>query len=68
MAGAFGQKVVPLLAEGVRDHRDQALAGHNLRLTIDQGIQYVAERELAAAAVREDARIGPMAHGLRRAS
>ena len=37
-----------LFADGVQD--DQALAGHNLFLTIDQGIQYVAERELALAA------------------
>ncbi|HLV21132.1 MAG TPA: penicillin-binding transpeptidase domain-containing protein [Polyangiaceae bacterium] len=37
-----------LFADGVQD--EQALAGHNLYLTIDQGIQYVAERELSAAA------------------
>jgi cell division protein FtsI (penicillin-binding protein 3) len=36
-----------LLAEGIKN--DQALAGHNLQLTLDQGIQYAAERELAAA-------------------
>jgi cell division protein FtsI (penicillin-binding protein 3) len=36
-----------LLAEGIKN--DQALAGHNLQLTIDQGIQYAAERELGAA-------------------
>lgn len=37
-----------LFADGVSD--EQALAGHNVYLTIDQGIQFVAERELAAAA------------------
>ena len=37
-----------LFADGVQD--DQALAGHNIFTTIDQGIQYAAERELAAAA------------------
>jgi cell division protein FtsI (penicillin-binding protein 3) len=37
-----------LFSDGVQD--DQALAGHDLHLTIDQGIQYVAERELASAA------------------
>jgi cell division protein FtsI (penicillin-binding protein 3) len=36
-----------LLADGVKD--DQALAGHDLYLTVDQGIEFVAERELAAA-------------------
>ena len=42
-----------LLAQGVQD--EQALAGHDIRLTIDQGIQYVAERELAAAATTFEA-------------
>ncbi len=37
-----------LFADGVAD--EQALAGHNVYLTIDQHLQYVAERELAAAA------------------
>ncbi len=37
-----------LFADGVSD--EQALAGHSVYLTIDQGIQFVAERELAAAA------------------
>ena len=37
-----------LLADGIQD--DQALAGHDIALTIDQGIQHVAERELAVAA------------------
>lgn len=37
-----------LFAEGVQD--EQALAGHNVELTLDQGIQFAAERELAHAA------------------
>jgi cell division protein FtsI (penicillin-binding protein 3) len=37
-----------IFADGIED--DRALAGHNAYLTIDQGIQFVAERELAAAA------------------
>lgn len=37
-----------LLADGIQD--DRALAGHDLHLSIDQGIQFVAERELAQAA------------------
>ncbi len=37
-----------LLADGIQD--DQALAGHDVWLTIDQGIQYVAERELSLVA------------------
>ena len=36
-----------LLADGVQD--EQALAGHDIHLTIDQGVQYFAERELATA-------------------
>jgi cell division protein FtsI (penicillin-binding protein 3) len=36
-----------LFADGIQD--DQALAGHDVYLTIDQGIQYVAERELGLA-------------------
>jgi len=36
-----------LFSGGIRD--DQALAGHNIQLTIDQGIQYVAERALGNA-------------------
>ena len=36
-----------LFCEGIED--EQALAGHNVYLTIDQGIQYTAERELDAA-------------------
>ena len=37
-----------LLADGIED--EQALAGHNVYLTIDQGIQYTAERELMQSA------------------
>ncbi len=37
-----------LLSDGIED--EQALAGHDIRLTIDQGIQYTAERELRNAA------------------
>ncbi len=36
-----------IFSEGIED--DQALAGHDVSLAIDQGIQYTAERELAAA-------------------
>jgi cell division protein FtsI (penicillin-binding protein 3) len=36
-----------LFSDGIQD--EQALAGHNVYLTIDQGIQYTAEQELAAA-------------------
>ncbi len=37
-----------LLSDGIED--EQALAGHNVYLTIDQGIQYTAERELMQSA------------------
>lgn len=37
-----------IFADGIEDER--ALAGHNVYLTIDQGIQYTAERELMQAA------------------
>lgn len=37
-----------LFSDGIED--DRAFAGHNVYLTIDQGIQYVAEHELQAAA------------------
>jgi len=37
-----------LFSDGMED--DRAFAGHNVYLTIDQGIQYVAEHELQAAA------------------
>lgn len=36
-----------LFSEGIQD--EQALAGHNVHLTIDKGIQFTAERELDAA-------------------
>lgn len=36
-----------LFSEGLED--EQALAGHNVYLTIDKGIQFTAERELEAA-------------------
>jgi cell division protein FtsI (penicillin-binding protein 3) len=36
-----------LFSEGIQD--EQALAGHNVYLAIDQGIQYVAEQELESA-------------------
>ncbi len=37
-----------IFSEGIAD--DQVLAGHNLYLTIDQGIQHTAEREIANVA------------------
>jgi len=37
-----------IFSEGIDD--DQAYAGHDVELTIDQGIQFAAERELANAA------------------
>ena len=37
-----------LFSDGIED--EQALAGHNVYLTIDQGIQYTAERELMQSA------------------
>jgi cell division protein FtsI (penicillin-binding protein 3) len=37
-----------IFSDGIED--DRAFAGHNIYLTIDQGIQYVAEHELTAAA------------------
>ncbi|WP_437337007.1 penicillin-binding protein [Sorangium sp. So ce394] len=36
-----------IFSEGIED--EQALAGHNVHLTIDKGIQFTAERELEAA-------------------
>ncbi|MGC4092308.1 MAG: penicillin-binding protein [Polyangiaceae bacterium] len=45
-----------VFADGIED--EQALAGHNLYLTIDQGIQFVAERELSAAARTFEAKGG----------
>lgn len=37
-----------IFSKGIED--DQAFAGHNVHLTIDQGIQFAAERELANSA------------------
>lgn len=37
-----------IFSSGMED--DQAFAGHNVELTLDQGIQFAAERELALAA------------------
>lgn len=45
-----------VFSEGIAD--EQVLAGHSLQLTIDQGIQYVAERELTSAARTFEARGG----------
>jgi cell division protein FtsI (penicillin-binding protein 3) len=42
--------------EGVQD--DRVFAGHDLELTIDQGIQFVAERELALTARTYEASAG----------
>ncbi len=45
-----------IFSEGIQD--EKALAGHNVYLTIDQGIQYVAERELASAIHTHEASSG----------
>ena len=45
-----------IFSEGVKN--EKALAGHNVYLTIDQGIQYVAERELASAVHTHEAASG----------
>jgi cell division protein FtsI (penicillin-binding protein 3) len=45
-----------MFSEGIED--DRAFAGHNVYLTIDQGIQYVAERELSLAANTYEAAAG----------
>jgi len=45
-----------LFSEGVEDER--ALAGHSVTLSIDQGLQYLAEHELAAAVRTFEARGG----------
>ncbi len=45
-----------IFSEGIQD--EAALAGHNVYLTIDQGIQFVAERELIAALKTHEARSG----------
>jgi cell division protein FtsI (penicillin-binding protein 3) len=45
-----------LFSDPVKD--EQALAGHNVYLTIDQGIQYTAEQELDAAVRTHEAKSG----------
>ena len=45
-----------IFSEGIQD--ETALAGHNVYLSIDQGIQYVAERELASAIHTHEAASG----------
>jgi cell division protein FtsI (penicillin-binding protein 3) len=45
-----------LFSEGIEDER--ALAGHSVTLSIDQGLQYLAEHELAAAVRTFEARGG----------
>lgn len=45
-----------IFSEGVQD--EQALAGHNVYLSIDQRLQHVAERELASAARTYEAAAG----------
>lgn len=45
-----------LFSDGIED--DRAFSGHSVQLSIDQGIQYVAERELALAANTYEASAG----------
>jgi len=45
-----------IFAEGIQD--EAALAGHNVHLTIDQTIQFLAERELMAALKTHEAKGG----------
>ncbi len=45
-----------IFADGIEDER--AFAGHNVELTIDQGIQFAAERQLAASARAFEAKGG----------
>jgi cell division protein FtsI (penicillin-binding protein 3) len=45
-----------IFAEGIQD--EAALAGHDVHLTIDQGIQFIAERELEAALKTHEAKGG----------
>ncbi len=45
-----------IFADGIEDER--AFAGHNIQLTIDQGIQFAAERHLAASAKAFEAKGG----------
>ncbi|MCL2823682.1 MAG: transpeptidase family protein, partial [Polyangiaceae bacterium] len=47
-----------IFSEGVKN--EKSLAGHNIYLTIDQGIQFVAERELEAAAHTYEAKFGSL--------
>jgi cell division protein FtsI (penicillin-binding protein 3) len=47
-----------IFSEGVKN--EKSLAGYNIFLTIDQGIQFVAERELAAAAHTHEAKSGSL--------
>lgn len=45
-----------IFAEGIQD--EAALAGHDVHLTVDQGIQFIAERELRAALKTHEAKGG----------
>lgn len=45
-----------IFADGIDDER--AFAGHNIQLTIDQGIQFAAERYLASSAQAFEAKTG----------
>lgn len=45
-----------IFADGIEDER--AFAGHNVQLTIDQGIQFAAERQLASSAKAFEAKAG----------
>ncbi len=45
-----------IFSEGIQD--EAALAGHDVHLTIDQSIQFIAERELAAALKTHEAKGG----------
>lgn len=42
-----------IFSEGIQD--EAALAGHDIHLTLDQGIQFIAERELASALTTHEA-------------
>jgi cell division protein FtsI (penicillin-binding protein 3) len=48
-----------IFSEGMED--DRAFAGHNVYLTVDQGLQYAAERELAAVVRTFEAKAGSVA-------
>src|SRR5690606_10321707 len=45
-----------IFAEGIQD--EAALAGHNIHLSIDQSIQFIAERELGVALATHEAKGG----------